>query len=253
MIHSIANELLSLSVQRKGVEISSLKSLQTGTEYIWNADPNIWGSHAPVLFPIIGALKEGECKIDNEAYAIPKHGIIRHNEGLELISKTKNSLEFELKASPESLKLYPYKFTFRIKYQLEANKLIVSHLVQNTDDKDIYFALGAHPAFACPFNTGEKYEDYYLEFSQTETSSRWMLDDKGLLSGEKVPYLKNTERLNLQSDMFQDDALVFTDLKSKDVSLKSDKSKQSIRVSFADFPYLGLWAKANANYICIES
>ncbi len=252
MTHSIGNSLLSVTIQQEGVEISSLKSLKTNTEYIWNAEPTVWGSHAPVLFPIIGALRNGNCQIEGKSYQIPKHGIIRHNESLRLVSQGDNHLSFELSSSPESLKTYPYKFIFRITYQLEANKLIVSHLVQNTDIKDIYFALGAHPAFNCPFKQGENYEDYYLEFQHLETASRWMLNDKGLLSGEKLPYLKATKHLNLKTDMFKEDALVFTDLQSRELSLKSKKSKQSIKVSFANFPFLGLWAKPNANFICIE-
>lgn len=252
MNHFIANELLSLAVQQKGVEVSSLKSLKTGREYIWNANPKVWASHAPVLFPIIGALNNGATKIDNALYSIPKHGLIRHNNNLELIAKTENSLKFQLLYSAESLALYPFKFAFSVKYQLEANRLIVSHLVQNRDEKNMPFALGGHPAFNCPFNADEKYEDYYLEFSQAETASRWTLDDKGLLSGEEMPYLKDTKELPLKKDMFVEDALVFTDLKSRAITLRSRKSQTSLTVSFEDFPYLGLWAKPNADFICIE-
>jgi galactose mutarotase-like enzyme len=252
MTHSISNQILALSVQHKGVEISSLKSLKTNTEYIWDANPSIWGSHAPVLFPIIGALKDGLCQIDGKQYAIPKHGIIRHNDKLELITQEENSLEFQLRSSAETEKIYPYKFNFCIKYQLVDNRLIVAHLVENTDDKAIYFALGAHPAFKCPFNSGESFGDYFLEFTTKETASRWMLDKSGLLSGEKTSYLNGSQQLALREDMFNEDALVFTDLQSKEVSLKSEKTRQSIKVSFEDFPYLGLWAKPKANFICIE-
>jgi galactose mutarotase-like enzyme len=252
MKHTISNQTLSLSIQQKGVEISSLKSVKSGCEYIWDANPKIWGSHAPVLFPIIGALKEGKCLIDGSAYAIPKHGIIRHNQGLELISKDDHYLEFQLKHSPSTLAVYPYQFIFNIKYQLIDNQLIVSHLVQNVDHKPIHFALGAHPAFKCPFNEGESYRDYFIEFENKETAERLLLNADGLLSGESIPYLKNSSTLSLQEDMFKDDALVFTQLKSREVSLKSKNSKQSIKVRFNDFPYLGLWAKPKASFICIE-
>ncbi|PTM01672.1 MAG: aldose epimerase [Bacteroidetes bacterium] len=252
MTHTISNELFRLGIQQQGVEISSLKSLKTDTEYIWDAKPEIWGSHAPVLFPIIGALNNGATQIENALYAIPKHGLIRHNNNLELIAKTENSLEFQLLYSEETLALYPFKFAFTIKYQLEGSRLIVSHLVENRDEKTMPFALGGHPAFKCPFNAQEDYSDYYLEFTEAETASRWMLDDKGLLNGIRRPYLAATKELALHSDMFHEDALVFTDLKSRTVTLRSRKSQNSLKVSFADFPYLGLWAKPNANFICIE-
>lgn len=252
MTHTISNELFRLGIQQQGVEISSFKSRKTDTEYIWDAQPDIWGSHAPVLFPIIGALNNGATQIEHADFAIPKHGLIRHNNNLELIAKTENSLEFQLLYSEETLALYPFKFAFSIKYHLEGHRLIVSHLVENRDEKTMPFALGGHPAFKCPFNDEENYSDYYLEFEKVETASRWMLDDKGLLSGAQEPYLKGSKELPLQKDMFKDDALVFTDLKSHAVTLRSRKSQTSLKVSFEDFPYLGLWAKPNANFICIE-
>ena len=190
MTHSISNELFSLAIQQQGVEISSFKSLKTGTEYIWDAQPDIWGSHAPVLFPIIGALNHGATQIEYADFAIPKHGLIRHNNNLKRIAKTENSLEFQLLYSEETLALYPFKFAFSIKFQLEDNRLIVSHLVENRDEKTMPFALGGHPAFKCPFKDEEAYSDYYLEFAELETASRWMLDDKGLLKGIQNPYLK---------------------------------------------------------------
>jgi galactose mutarotase-like enzyme len=252
MKHTISNQTLSLSIQQKGVEISSLKSVKSGCEYIWDADPTIWGSHAPVLFPIIGALKDGKCAIEGASYAIPKHGMIRHNEGLELISKNHDYLEFQLKHSASTLELYPYKFIFNIKYQLIDNQLIVSHLVQNVDTKTIYFALGGHPAFKCPFNEGESYSDYFIEFEKKELADRLLLNKDGLLTGERIPYLLETNKLSLHQGMFKDDALVFNSLNSREVSLKSRNSKQSIKLRFNDFPFLGLWAKPNASFICIE-
>lgn len=252
MTYSISNEELSLSIQHQGVEISSLKSLNSGTEYIWDAKPDIWASHAPVLFPIIGALNKGATQIGYTNFAIPKHGLIRHNNNLELVAKTENSLEFQLLYSEETLALYPFKFAFSIKYHLEGHRLIVTHRVENRDNKTMPFALGGHPAFKCPFNAQEDYSDYYLEFTEAETASRWMLDDKGLLNGIRRPYLAATKELALHSDMFNEDALVFTDLKSRTVTLRSRKSQNSIKLSFEDFPYLGLWAKPNANFICIE-
>lgn len=252
MNHSISNQYFQVSVEQKGAEISSIKSLKTGREFMWNAKLEIWGSHAPVLFPAIGSFKNGECTIDGKTYKIPKHGFIRNNETLVLESQTTEKLNFQLDYSNETLAIYPYKFRFNISFQLENNKLIVSHKVTNLDDKTIHFHLGGHPAFKCPINENETYSDYYLEFEKTETAATTLLSQNGLISDETKPILENTNILPLTPNLFDKDALIFKDLKSRKVSLKSHKSNQILSVSFPDFEYLGIWAKPNAPFVCIE-
>lgn len=252
MEQSISNEYLKISVSNTGAELSSIKSLKTGKEYMWNANPNVWGSSAPVLFPIIGALKNNECTINNSSYTIPKHGFIRHNKNLIVSRKSDDELEFQLEYSDQTLQIYPYKFRFNISFKLLNNKIVISHCVKNLDDKPIHFALGAHPAFKCPINTNEKYEDYYLEFENEENTSTTRLSDNGLITDLKEPIIKHSQLLPLTTDLFNKDALIFTDLKSKKVSLKSSKSNQILSVCYNDFSYLGIWAKPNAPFVCIE-
>lgn len=252
MKHFISNNQLQASVQSKGTELCSLKSLNSGKEYMWNADPNYWASHAPVLFPAIGAFKNGECFINGKSYQIPKHGFIRHNEDIKLIEQTATSLLYELSYSENTLALYPYQFNFQIEFRLDANQLIVSHKVQNLDDKTIYFSLGAHPAFNCPLNEGESYSDYYIEFEHKETADRTLLSVDGLISDQTIPVLENSNQLGLHTELFNDDALILKTLQSRRVSLKSRKSSQILSVSYKDFNYLGIWAKPNAPFVCIE-
>lgn len=252
MKHSISNNHFQVDVLAKGTEISSIKSLKTGKEYMWNANPKIWGSHAPVLFPAIGSFKNGECQIDGKTYKIPKHGFIRHNESIVLKSQTNNELNFQLDYSEQTLSIYPYKFQFNIIFKLVDNQLIVSHKVRNLDTQPMHFHLGGHPGFKCPINDGEVYEDYYLEFEQTENADTTLLSKNGLISDKTRPILVNTKILPLHKDLFNNDALIFKDLKSRKVSLKSHKSNQVLTVSFPDFNYLGIWAKPNAPFVCIE-
>lgn len=252
MKHTITNNHFQVSVQQKGTELCSIKSLKTRKEYMWNANPEIWGSYAPVLFPAIGSFKNGECTIKNKTYKIPKHGFIRHNESIILKSKTETELNFQLDYFDETLAIYPYKFRFNIIFKLEDNKLIVSHKVINLDNQKIYFHLGGHPAFKCPVNDGEDYSDYYLEFEYEETISTTLLSQNGLISDETKSVLNNTNTLPLHKNLFDNDALIFKDLKSQKVSLKSHKSNQVLTISFSDFPYLGIWAKPNAPFVCIE-
>lgn len=252
MTYTISNSFFEVKVQGKGAELSSIKSQGTGREYIWEANPKVWGSHAPVLFPIIGALKNGECEIKGTKYAIPKHGFIRNNAALELKNISDNEVCLQLEHSEHTLKMYPFKFRFEIKFRLEGRRLHVSHRVFNLDTQEIFFSLGAHPGFKCPVNEGENYSDYYLEFENVENASARLLNSNGLVSDETQHVLKNTNLLPLTSTMFDKDALMFTNLKSRKVSLKSHTSDQVLTVEYKDFSYLGIWAKPNAPFICIE-
>ena len=114
------------------------------------------------------------------------------------------------------------------------------------------FSLGGHPAFKCPVNEGEEYEDYYLEFEKTENAATWLLEKDGLVGRTTKPMIENSDILPLKSDMFDNDALIFKNLNSTSVSLKSKKSSQVVHVDYTGFPYLGIWAKPNAHFVCIN-
>jgi galactose mutarotase-like enzyme len=218
MQHSISNSHLQVSVLSKGTEISSIKSKETGIEYMWNADSNIWNSHAPVLFPIIGSLKNNECNINKKTYKIPKHGFIRNNEAIILINRTDEELNFQLDYSEQSLRMFPYKFRFNISFQLQGHKLIVSHRVENLDSKEIFFSLGAHPGFKCPLNEGESYSDYYLEFEKEENAVTSLLSSHGLITDQTNQVLSDTNKLPLSPELFNNAAMKFKGLKSRQVS-----------------------------------
>ena len=252
MKHKITNNHFQVLIRHKGVELCSIKSLKTGKEYMWNANPDIWGSHAPVLFPAIGSFKNGVCTINGNTYKIPKHGFIRHNENLVIENQTDTKINFRLDYSNKTLAIYPYKFRFNIIFELVDNQIIITHKVTNLDDKAIYFHLGGHPGFKCPVNDGEDYSDYYLEFEKTETASTTLLSQNGLISDDTQLILENTNVLPLHKNLFDNDALIFKNLKSRKVSLKSHKSNQVLSVSYNGFPYLGIWAKPNAPFVCIE-
>ena len=249
---TIRNHKFQFSVKEVGAELSSFKSLGSDIEYLWSADPEIWLAHAPNLFPIIGCLKEDAFLYKGKEYACPKHGFIRKNKNVSLIEKTENSLSFGLKYSEDTLAVYPFKFEFQIKFVLENNKLEVQHKVINHGDELMLFSLGGHPGFTCPLNEGEEYADYYLEFDKPETAETWCVLENGLIGAEATPVFDTPTVINLHPQLFKNDALVFKNLNSSKVSLKSKKSNQVLSMEFKDFPYLGIWAKPNAPYVCIE-
>lgn len=250
--YTLQNEHLSISVLEKGAELCSIKNLETGKEHIWQADPEIWSSHAPNLFPIIGVLKDGQYFYKGEAYYMPKHGMVRHNENIRLKEKTEDKLVFELIYSEESLKSYPFKFNFQIIYKLKGKKLQIAHRITNLDSKIMFFSLGGHPAFNAPINTEEKYADCYLEFDQNMNLDTHILNNEGLLSQKTQRILQNEKKIELHEHLFDDDALIFKNITSKEVALKSQLSGTILTVEYSDFKNLGVWAKPGAPYVCIE-
>lgn len=251
MVAIIINEFLKLTVKSSGAEMISIKNTISSKEYLWQGDPAYWARRAPVLFPIVGKVNDNTYKVDGQSYELPQHGFARDMH-FELIDHVENSLTYVLKSNEETLSTYPYKFEFYIKYSLEYNKVIVNYEVKNVDEKPIWFSLGAHPAFNCPIEKNEQFSDYYLEFEKPETVSTLMLEN-GLRNGKQSPLLSDQNTLPLDAKLFDQDALIFNDLKSRTVSLKSHKSKHNIKMDFTGFPYLGIWSKkGGAPFVCLE-
>ena len=250
---SIQNDKLKIAVQDVGAELCKITSVKHNTDFMWHADPNVWGSFAPNLFPIIGALKNDSYTFEGKTYTLPKHGFVRHNKAITLHKQTKNSLIFKLTSNTDTLKHYPFKFEFYISYTLNNNVLEVKHTIKNTDDKTMYFSVGGHPAFKCPVFENENYEDYALEFEKEENSKRHLINmENGLISSKTEEVFNNPKKIPLTHNLFNADALVFKDTKSRKITLKSAKKGAIISVHFKGFPYLGIWAKPNGNFVCIE-
>jgi galactose mutarotase-like enzyme len=252
MKHYARNTELEIAVRRPGAELFSIKSLKSGIEYMWGQDPAVWNSTAPNLFPIVGGLRDNTFLWKGEKYILQKHGFIRENSAVLLTGITADSLTFGMASSKETLKIYPFEFDFSIKFALEGTKIKVIHTVTNPGNSTIYFSVGGHPGFKCPIHADEKYDDYYLEFDVNENSSTWLLHENGTVLDQTAPVFSNSKIIPLTHELFSKDALIFKDLKSRKVTLRSRKSKQALSVSFDDFPYLGIWAKTNGNYVCIE-
>ncbi len=251
-MHKIQNNFLSIAVKQTGAELCSIKDLKSQKEYIWQGEPSIWANHSPVLFPIVGALKNGKYYYEEREYSLPKHGFVRYNENVTLREKTEQSLTFVLKYSEETLKIYPFKFELEIVFILKDKQLKVLHRITNLDKKSLYFSLGAHPAFNAPLNPGESYEDYYLEFDRKLDLNSCLLNDEGLISDNTREVTKNGSKIRLHENLFDNDALIFKKIPSKKVTLKSEKSGSILTVDYKDFPNLGIWAKPDAPFVCIE-
>tara|TARA_R110002049_G_C9178388_1_gene563384 strand:- start:13161 stop:14051 length:891 start_codon:yes stop_codon:yes gene_type:complete len=252
-MYTLQNDILKIAVKRIGAELCDIRSVKHNTAFMWNANPEIWGNYAPNLFPIIGDLKNNTFIFEDKHYMLPKHGFVRNNADVTLYEQTENSLTFRLISNEALLELYPFKFELYITYTLNDNTIEVTYTVKNTDTKTMYFSVGGHPAFKCPVFENEKYEDYILEFEHIENSKTHLINmENGLISSNKEIIFNNSNQISLKHDLFNRDALVFKDLKSRKVILKSHKKGNIISVSFKDFPFLGIWAKPTGDYVCIE-
>lgn len=248
----LENDKLKIIVNSNGAELNSIINKENNTEYLWNRDPLGWKYQTPILFPIVGKVKNCKYKVCNKIYELPQHGLARLSK-FNVADKNRNSIKFELNYSEESLKVYPFKFKLYCEYILDDNQIQVKYTVINRDDKNILFSIGSHPAFMCPREDNETIDDYYLEFNKEENAAITLLTQEGYLTRNKTPYLVNSNVINLTKDTFKDDALIFNNLQSNRVTLKSRKSTKSVEIDFSGFPYLGIWSPKNgANLICVE-
>ncbi|MCX2678716.1 aldose 1-epimerase family protein [Galbibacter sp. EGI 63066] len=248
---SIKNNILKIEITKIGAELCSITN-QNGQEFIWQADPDVWGSHAPVLFPIIGALKKNKFYYQGKKYSVPKHGFIRHNKNLIVTDHKESSITFQYKYDKKTLKDYPFEFEFNLTFSLDNNSLNVNHEIINHGANPMFFSLGGHPAFKCPLQENENYNDYFLKFEKKEDSIRHLINNQGLQNGKTQDFFNNTDMLPLKHDLFKDDALIFKDLKSKEISLNHITKGKILTISYKDFDYVGVWAKTNGDFVCIE-
>lgn len=248
---ALENDFLKVAITSKGAQLTSIYNKTTQTEHLWQADAQIWGYHAPNLFPIVGGLINNELLVDGKAYPMARHGFARQADFV-LLEGNHIHANWLLRHSEKTLQAYPYKFDFQVLYTLIDNALRVTYKLISLDKKPIYFSAGGHPAFNVPFGANENYEDYYLEFELDEKLETHRLSADGFFTGETYLVPTPKGRLYLTKALFSNDALVFKNLRSRQVCIKSSKHNQSVSVEFPHFSYLGVWAKGNGNFVCIE-
>ena len=244
MTYFIENEFLKVGVKSFGAELTSVESKKSGFQFLWQGNPDIWHGQSPVLFPIIGRLLNDTYYVNGKEYSMPKHGLFRKREA-ELKEKTDTKLIFIQKEDEETLEKYPYKFLVRVIFELFDSSLKVTHEVINTNDGKMYFSLGAHPAFNCKIGD-------YLEFDENETLDTVSIDNESIRLSEKTPVLNNESKIVITKDIFNNDALILSGIKSKNITLKSPDHNRTVKFNMGGCPYLGIWAKPGAPYVCIE-
>ena len=233
-----------LSINEKGAEMKSFTV--NGVEYLWKGDPDIWASSAPNIFPMTGGFRDDKYILNGKEYIMNKHGFAK-NMIFEVESNTDDSAVFVLRATEETKVSFPYDFEFRVCYKLYDGKVSVDYKVLNLSDETMWFSVGSHDGFACP----EGIEEYDVIFPQKETLNSYTLYGN-LIGNENTPVIENKDRIALNYRYFAVDALVFKDVKSDSCKLVNRNTGRGIEIEYADAPFLILWTKPDAPYLCIE-
>lgn len=238
---------------QKGAQMISFKG-NDGREVMWQADPNVWGNSAPVLFPVCGMPKDEKVIIDGETYPMAKHGFTRNPEfGIAKVGD--DFVELVLTPTEESKPQYPFEFVFHVIYTLRENGFRTDFIVENKSERVMPFCVGGHPGFIVPMEEGAAYTDYQLVFPQKEEGKNLLVPGGMLVDGEEIIPFADGTVLPLSHALFDDrDALVFPELKSRSVDLVNKNSGKGIRFCYPKMEVLAVWSmpKKNGDYVCLE-
>lgn len=239
----IKNKNYSASIKHLGAELETF--IKDNINYIWTIDEQYWNKTSPVLFPIVGRLKNDSYTLNGKEYKLPRHGFARDYE-FEVIEKSENEVIFSFSENKETLVLFPFEFELQIKYTLEENKLTISYKVINHSNEKMPFNIGAHPAFSMDGD----FEKYSLQFNIDERFKTHHLENE-LFDGKSTLIESKNGLIPLKYSLFENDALVFKHLQSNEVNVLKNNNPY-LKVSFDSFPFLGIWTKQNAPFLCIE-
>ena len=249
MMHTLNSPTLKVELNSTGAELSSITT-KTGKEYIWQANPKWWVGRAPVLFPILCSMKNNAYTYKGKPYNMTKHGFVRSAE-FTTTGVDGNKITFEYTQNEETLKMYPFNFLFQVIFELTNNTLSTTYRVENHNNHPMPFSFGSHEAYRCPHNENEVFEDYYIEFEKPGTYISETVEGV-LLNGDVYSVIENDNVLPLHYGLFKHDTLIFKNVMSSKLSLKSKKSSTTIEIDYQNAPHLGIWTKPGAPYICIE-
>ncbi|MBP1045783.1 aldose 1-epimerase family protein [Enterococcus sp. BWM-S5] len=248
----IENDQLIATIAEEGAELISLKSKESGLEYIWQGDPEFWGRHAPVLFPFVGRLKEGRYSYQGKTYPMGQHGFAR-DQVFEVIEKGDEMISLSLKSSETTRKIYPFDFELVLTYKLEESAIIVGYQVINSGKEELLFSIGGHPAFNIPIEDQLSFTDYYLSFEPKVDRIQLPLEGP-FVDLEHKTLGQTSVDYDLKRSLFEKDALIYETPGKTEISFKSDKSKHSVSLSYDDIPFVGIWSPygVEAPFVCIE-
>jgi galactose mutarotase-like enzyme len=246
---SLNSRELSAEIDPLGAQLSALRD-GAGRDLLWDGDPAVWAGRAPLLFPIVGVLTGGNYRLGSKTYPLPRHGFAR-GKAFTLLNATSATALFGLRADEASLQVYPFRFELDVQFELCGSTLSVTTLIRNKGNDEMPASVGYHPAFRWPLPFGRPRASHFIHFEMNEPAPARRINSAGLLTAERHPTPIVQRRLALTDTLFKDDVLIFDQIKSRSLTYGADTGPR-IKVSFPDAPYLGLWTKPGAHFICIE-
>ncbi len=254
MITVIENEWLKVEIASSGAEVRKVQHKETELDYMWTGDKAYWGRVSPVLFPIVGRLKNDEYELNGKTYALNQHGFLR-DVNFDIKEKTDNAVTFATQSDGRFLDVFPYEFSAIIHYSLQGDSLLVRWEIVNDNKEVMNFSIGAHPAFRVPLLDNESVEDYILYFTPAENKDVMEYELKDSLIHEKGT-ANDIASIQLKDSLFVNDALVYSHIDA--IKVESNKSNHGVEVKFKNFPFVGIWSNYSqsegtmAPFVCIE-
>ena len=252
MEYTIENQYLKLTVTTFGAQVKSVIRKEDGVEHMWQADPSVWGYHAPILFPHCGKLVDGIMEAKGRTYASAPHGFARLMEH-SFVEQTEDSIVLELTDSEETYAKWPYHFRLVSTFRLEGDTLHHTLTVENRDEDKLYFGIGFHPAYALPFDDKHQATDYELRFSSLESPLCLSTQPTGLINGECYYLGRNIRSLPIDQNLFANDSHCMVNLTSKYFGIFEKDSRRGVVCKIEEFPYTLIWSKPGMpKFVCIE-
>jgi galactose mutarotase-like enzyme len=246
---SLSSGDLTAEVNPLGAQLSTLRD-RAGRDLLWDGDPAVWNGRAPLLFPIVGTLAGGCYRLNSKVYPLSRHGFAR-GRMFDVLESTPTTAAFRLRADETSLQVYPFHFELELRFALHGPTLSVTAFVRNTGKEDMPASFGFHPALRWPLPFGRERSSHFIEFARDEPAPIRRLNTDGLLTPERQPTPISDRRLALADSLFQNDVIIFDEIQSRSVTYGADSGRR-LRISYPDAPYLGVWTKPQARFICIE-
>ena len=253
MEYIIENEYLQVTVTSRGAQVKSVIRKEDGVEHMWQADPAVWGYHAPILFPFCGRLKDGKHISKGQEYVFPtQHGFARTMEH-DFVAKTRDTLVLQLTDTPETLAVWPWHFRLMSSFTLDGDVLHHTLTVENRDGEEMPFGIGYHPAFTLPFDDKHTYADYELRFDKLESPICLGTAPRGLVNGKTYYLGHNLNTIPIDDQLFANDSHCMVSLQSDTLGLYEKDTGRGVVCSIKSFPYCLIWSKpGEPKFVCIE-
>ena len=253
MMVTLKNEWLTVEIEDVGAQLASITA-KDGTQYLWQGDPDIWPRRAPLLFPVIGRLKDSQYLLEDETYTIPTHGFCR-DALFSVEQHSDTSVSFHLSDSEQTRAVYPFAFVLTVTYTLEENRLVKSHKVENRSQREMYFEVGGHDGFIAPLTAEEKMDDYAIRIPGLESIQFYPMNEDLMIVPKDTVYPLENGRIPLKPSAYGQDTIILGELPRNKAVLVDKQDRPRVTLEFDDFPYLGIWTQAkdfDTNYVCIE-